>query len=68
MNAEQIGREIEKLETNGEKMINGNDSQTRKILIEQTKALWEIARQLAIGSAPVDRLIITKPLKVKVKP
>lgn len=65
MNAEQIGREIEKLETNGEKMINGNDSQTRKILIEQTKALWEIARQIAIGNAPVDRLITTKSMPLQ---
>lgn len=65
MNAEQIAREIENFESRGEKMLSGGDAATRRVLLEQTRALWEIARQLALRNEPAEASITTKPLKVK---
>lgn len=70
MNAEQIAREIENFESRGEKMKNGGDPATRGIMLEQTRALWEIARQLALRNEPAEMLsrqnanqVSTKPVK-----
>lgn len=49
MNASDIQREIERFEKSQDKFLNGGDEQTRRILNELVRAVWEVARQAALS-------------------